>query len=68
MKRLIVVIAFVLSVAGGSSAAESPRWTAAPHRETVDIVIAHGTVTTMAGPNIDDGAVAIVHHLLLLHI
>src|SRR5437764_8827335 len=25
----------------------------------VDIVIAHGTVLTMAGPNIDDGAVAI---------
>jgi 5-methylthioadenosine/S-adenosylhomocysteine deaminase len=30
---------------------------AATHK--VDIVIAHGTVITMAGPNIDDGAVAI---------
>jgi 5-methylthioadenosine/S-adenosylhomocysteine deaminase len=30
---------------------------AAPRQ--VDIVIAHGTVITMAGPNIDDGAVAI---------
>jgi 5-methylthioadenosine/S-adenosylhomocysteine deaminase len=27
----------------------------------VDILIAHGTVLTMAGPNIDDGAVAIDH-------
>src|SRR6266851_5632116 len=31
--------------------------TAAPRQ--VDIVIVHGTVITMAGPNIDDGAVAI---------
>src|SRR5262245_39994650 len=28
-------------------------------QKPVDIVIAHGTVLTMAGPNIDDGAVAI---------
>src|SRR5258706_673293 len=28
-------------------------------QKSVDIVIAHGTVLTMAGPNIDDGAVAI---------
>ncbi len=28
-------------------------------QKTVDIVIAHGTLLTMAGPNIDDGAVAI---------
>jgi 5-methylthioadenosine/S-adenosylhomocysteine deaminase len=30
-------------------------------QKPVDIVIAHGTVLTMAGPNIDDGAVAIDH-------
>jgi len=48
MKTLTVAL---LLWSGGLQAAAAPR--------TVDIVIAHGTVLTMAGANIDDGAVAI---------
>jgi len=46
MRRILLVLLF----------AAAPL---AAAQKSVDIVIVHGTVLTMAGPNIDDGAVAI---------
>ena len=54
MRKLIFVLALL---------AFAPPGAAAPHH--VDIVIAHGTVLTMAGPNIEDGAVAIDQHKIV---
>ena len=39
--------------------------TSPAHSKTVDIVITGGTVVTMAGPNIDDGALAIDQHKIV---
>src|SRR5438876_3416191 len=49
MMKKLALLAVLLLIALSASAATKP----------VDIVIAHGTVLTMAGPNIEDGAVAI---------
>src|SRR2546423_11813311 len=46
MRKKLFALAFLLAL---PALAQKP----------VDIVIAHGTVLTMAGPNIEDGAVAI---------
>ena len=50
MKRLLILLALLA---------------AAAQAKTVDIVVTGGTVLTMAGPNIDDGAVAIDHHRIV---
>ena len=59
MRKLIVIFAFLLTAPPGAAALHA----AALH--TVDIVIAHGTVLTMAGPNIENGAVAIDQHKIV---
>ncbi len=57
IKRLILAV--VLCVGQAISPAYAQAGLPAPHRATVDIVITGGTVLTMAGPNIDNGGVAI---------
>jgi 5-methylthioadenosine/S-adenosylhomocysteine deaminase len=50
MKKLLLLLCF---------------FAVAANAKTVDIVITGGTVLTMAGPNIDDGAVAIDQHKIV---
>ncbi len=60
MRKLLAVLLFLLALNGWGKPA-SQRAGATP----VDIVVTGGTVLTMAGPDIDDGAIAIDQHKIV---